>query len=95
MREVRVNIGITPYIDKIINKTMRVNDASRSLIVRCAVKKRYGIDKLTLVEGPINLYVRVNIPKEGAAYVRELAHKNNISMAVAYCSIIKKYIFSG
>ena len=94
MREIRINVGMTPYINKIIKRTMFVNDASRSLIIRYAVKKRYEVDKLKFVDGPFESFARVYLPREGVAYVRELAHKNNVPMSAVYCAMIKKYICS-
>lgn len=95
MSDVRVNLGITLRIDDIINKEMYLNGGSRSSIIRDSIRQRYRIDWLDLEEGPFDLYVRVNIPKRGVAYVRKMAYKNNISMATAYSSIINKYICSG
>lgn len=95
MSDVRVNIGMTPKINKLLYKTMFANDVSRSLIVRQAIKKRYRFEKLNLIDGPFKVYARINIPRLGVAYIREMAHVNNVTISSIYCAIIHKYICGG
>lgn len=87
----RVNIGITPEIDYIINECAFRIGESRSGLVRLAIKERYGIRKLKPVKGPFTIYIRVNISTNGVAYVRKLAYKNKIPISSVYCAIIDKY----
>ena len=92
MRKTRVNIGITADINDIINEGAFQKGESRSGIFRLAIKERYPFEKLEPVEGPFTIYVRVNIPREGAAYIRKLAYKNKLSLASIYCAVVKKYL---
>jgi len=92
MKRSRVNIGIIPNINKIINDGAFEKGESRSGVIRLAIKQRYPLKKLEPVEGPFTMYVRVNIPMDGVAYVRKLAHINNLPISSIYCAIIKKYL---
>ena len=92
MRQTRVNIGVNPYINEIIDEDAYAKGESRSGLIRLAIKQRYKFKDLILVEGPFNVYMRVNIPREGAAHVRKLAYKNNVPISSIYCAIIKRYI---
>ena len=88
----RVNMGATSDINDIINEGAFSRGQSRSDVIRLAIKQRYSLNELEPVKGPYTLFLRVNIPKEGVAYVRELAYDNELTLASIYCAMIKKYL---